>query len=338
MVVVGLMLSTLLAVGQACAQDSGTPVKNIEALSGALAPEPGIRGVPQLPNVPPVEMSGFGQFEEAPEGTHQAGNAAMRYLRRGAEALRGALGRLEQASVEGDAMGVSAARRDCRLLIETLRENNPADILGDELDTLGGALADPKQGDAGVTLARLQRAAMDFRFLYPSCDLEREVAAIDRLAHDGKTDMALAGTRSLRRAVAAEPAAAPSAALERAFAEAQRLLDAKQADAARRQLRTAQEAAAAVHAAGLLGEAIWYLDRTVDALGQGLLEIARLSADNAGVFLDAAAKESPALREPLAGPRAEAARLALEIAAGTHVSPAEVKVQAERVQLLSSTR
>ncbi len=157
----------------------------------------------------------------------------MRYLRRGAVALQEALGRLEQAGVEGNSMAVSAARRDCRLLVETLRENNPADILVDDLDLLGGALADPNQGDAGVALARLQRAAMEFRFLYPSCDLEREVATIDRLVRDHITDVALAGTHSLRQVVAAGPGAAPSASLEQAFAEAQRLLDAKQADAAR---------------------------------------------------------------------------------------------------------
>ena len=337
LLVTGLALSSLLTFAQTAAQVS-TSGKLNDPDAGSLVPEPGFSGVPQLPDLPPVEIRGFGRFEEAPEGTRQPGNAAMRYLRRGADALREALRRLELANVEDDAMAMATARRDCRLLIETLRENNPSDILGDDLDALAGALADPRQGTPGVALARLQRSAMDFRFLYPSLDLEAAVATLDQLARDGKTEAATAQARALRQAVLAGPVAKATAALEQAMAEAQQLLDARQAQAARRQIRSAQEAATAVHAAGLLGEAIWYLGRTVDALSQGLPEIAHVSVGNASVFMDAAAQESSTLREQLVALRADTTRLAKEIADGAPVELPRVRAIAERLQSLPPTR
>jgi hypothetical protein len=336
-VMAGLTLSALLTAGPVAAQVA--PAGKVDdPAARSLVREPGVSGVPQLPDVPPPALRGFGQFEEAPEGTHQPGNAAMRYLRRGAEALGEALRRLQVAAVEDDALAVATARRDCQLLIETMRENNPSDILGDDLDALAGALAPPRTADPGAPLARLRAAAMDFRFLYPSCDLEQEVATIDRALRDGHPDAALAETRTLRQTIAVAPATAPAATLERAFADAQRALDARQVDEARGRIRAAREAAGAVRTAGFLGEAVWYLDRTADALAQGLPEIARVSVTNAGAFLDAAAEEAPALRDQLAAPRADATRLARQIEEGVPVPPDRVRTDAGRVQALSPAR
>jgi len=233
---------------------------------------------------------------------------------------------------------VAQARAECRLLIETMRENNPADILTDELAALDGILADPRQDDPGAALARLRNAAMNFHYLYPSCDLEREVGSLETLTRDRRIDVARAATRTLREQVAVGPAAAASATLERHFAEAQRLLDAGRRDDALREIKAARESAVTVHAAGFLGEAIWYLDRMADALGQGLPEIARISAGNAGAFLDAAAQESPALRDQLVAPRVDTARFASNIAAGAIVARADVVTEAERVQALAPAR
>lgn len=332
----GLMLSTPLIAGPG----PGPLLTSVRLLSDpetyGTVQEPGVSGVPQLPETPQIELRGFGGFDEAPEGTQQAGNAAMRYLRRGAVSLRESLRQLEEAAVAGDAMASATARRNCRLLLETMRENNPSDIMSDDIDLLDRVLADPQKGSPGVALARLQRGAMNFRFLYPSTDLEREVASIDQMIREHQTQAALAEAQVLRRAVNADPTAAPFATLEHDFAAAVKLLDARQTDAGVRQIRAARGALEAVHTGGLLGEAIWYLDRSVDALDQGLLEIARVSADNADAFLAAAAQEAPSLAEPLAVLRDDTARISRTIASGQPpVPPAEVRDMARRVQALS---
>jgi len=77
-ILAGVALSAALVVGPVAAQEPAQAVKMTELDARPLIREPGISVVPQLPNLPPADVGGFGGFEEAPEGTHQPGNAAMR--------------------------------------------------------------------------------------------------------------------------------------------------------------------------------------------------------------------------------------------------------------------
>ena len=111
-------------------------------------------GLPSSPQN--VLRGGIGMLEEVPNGWRQPGDAAMVFERRKADQLHESLRQLLLAVVEGDAMAVAKGRGECETLLEVIQENNPSDVIRDDLRFVRDGLQNPKQRNAAVALVKLQ--------------------------------------------------------------------------------------------------------------------------------------------------------------------------------------
>ncbi len=285
------LISLVLALGApiseapAQVQDPGSPVP-MPIPAGKPQPENVTPGVPE-PTSSEVR-SGIGMLEEVPNGVRQSGDVAVTFERRKADELHDSLRQLLLAVVEGDALGVSKLQADCQTRLEVLEENNPADVLRDDLVACRARLEDPKRGDPASALLRLQLDVEQLNLLYPLQDLEHSAAEAKRLEAAGKADACRDVLDAMMPAVALPDLDEPIQQTDAAFQAAVKAIDTKREDEARQQIKAALGALAQLPSGTFLVESEWFIAQASRALGEGLRAIAAGNLRNARALIEAA--------------------------------------------------
>jgi len=288
-----LVCAAGLIAGGAGAQED-TPAGGIVPANPTVSKLPDESGIHSVPT-PPVELirGGLGTLEEVPNGMRQSGDAAMVFERRKANELHESLRQLLLAVVEGDALGVTKGRQECQTLLEVVQENNPSDVIRDDLGFVRARLQDPKRGDPEPALVKLQLDVEQLSLLYPLQEFDSTVAAAKRLQEQGKADACRDVLDPMTAAAALPDLDDPIGRTGAAFQAALKALDGKQPDEARRQLKAALAAIGQLPNGTLLVQSEWSIAQANQALEEGLRAIAAGNLRNARKLIESAGVEAP---------------------------------------------